>query len=753
MRRLVWGLLPFCAAVFLGVYLVPDGWYVTVGIACLLLSVAALFCQGRVRAKVLMTAIGLCLGFLWCGVYHALWCAPAEVYFGEDRSFSARIVSYPEETAYGASVTARIQSESGRSFPAYLYLSEGYEELTLGDEITAAGNFSTAEVIHDREVSYYTAKGIHVLGKKVKVEQVTHPTYIYWLLYPKKLAHWLQGNLNALYSGDSGGLLKAIVTGEKSGMSTAFRSALSRTGLSHMTAVSGMHMVFLVEMIFLLPGNRRWKSVAAIPVMVGFALLTGMEPSVIRAAVMEIFLLLGPLLRRQYDPMTALSVALFLLLVQNPWAAGSVGLQLSFASVAGIHLLLPKLLPEWERRPGESRRNRWLRRQLWRMRQGVALTLSAMVFTVPLTVLYFDMVSVIAPLSNLLVIWSVALMMGGGLITGVLYGIWPLMGAVVAWPVRILTWYVIVVVKGLSQLPFAALKGDSSWIRFWLVAAYVMLGLYCLRKPKGWRAAIPAVGTAALLVFALAANRATTLRGDLTTGVLDVGQGQCVTLISGGEAIAVDCGGSGSAAGDELANYLNQLGIFQLKMLVLTHYDSDHTNGISQLLERMPVAVILGPDIADDTGNREKLQELARQHDVAFELVRGDTAESFGEARAQIFAPVSMENDNDASISVLTSAGDFDVLITGDMDSQVEEALSEREHLSDIEVLVVAHHGSRYSTSTEFLTEITPQVGVISVGEDNSYGHPTQDVLDRLEAAGVDVYRTDLNGTVTINDR
>ena len=363
------------------------------------------------------------------------------------------------------------------------------------------------------------------------------------------------------------------------------------------------------------------------------------------------------------------------------------------------------------------------------------------------------MVSVIAPLSNLLVIWSVALMMGGGLITGVLYGIWPLMGTVVAWPVRILTWYVIVVVKGLSQLPFAALQGDSSWIRFWLVAAYVMLGLYCLRKPKGWRAAVPAVGTAALLVFALAANRATTLRGDLTTGVLDVGQGQCVTLISGGEAIAVDCGGSGSAAGDELANYLNQLGIFQLKMLVLTHYDSDHTNGISQLLERMPVAVILGPDIADDTGNREKLQELARQHDVAFELVRGDTAESFGEARAQIFAPVSMENDNDASISVLTSAGDFDVLITGDMDSQVEEALSEREHLSDIEVLVVAHHGSRYSTSTEFLTEITPQVGVISVGEDNSYGHPTQDVLDRLEAAGVDVYRTDLNGTVTINDR
>ena len=134
------------------------------------------------------------------------------------------------------------------------------------------------------------------------------------------------------------------------------------------------------------------------------------------------------------------------------------------------------------------------------------------------------------------------------------------------------------------------------------------------------------------------------------------------------------------------------------------------------------------------------------------DTVRTDTTESFGQAQAQIFAPVSLESDNDASLSVLASAGDFDVLITGDMDSEVEEALSEEQHLSDVEVLVVGHHGSRYSTSTEFLTEITPQVAVISVG-DNSYGHPTQDVLDRLEAAQAEVYRTDLNGTVTINDQ
>lgn len=265
---------------------------------------------------------------------------------------------------------------------------------------------------------------------------------------------------------------------------------------------------------------------------------------------------------------------------------------------------------------------------------------------------------------------------------------------------------------------------------------------------------MPVAGTLAILVLALIANRTTTLSGDLTTGVLDVRQGQCVTLLSGGEAIAVDCGGSDeNAAGDELADYLNQLGIFRLKLLVLTHYDSDHTNGVAELLQRMRVETIAAPDVEDDNANREALEKTARQHRVNWEMITVDQKEPFGEAQAQVFAPAGKAGDNETCLSVLASAGAFDVLITGDMDSQVEELLLQREHISNVEVLVVGHHGSRYSTSMDFLKRITPKVGVISVGSDNSYGHPTQDTLDRLKEANVAVCRTDLNGTVTIKDQ
>lgn len=459
MRRLAWALLPFCTAVFLAVYLVPDDWHLTLGIVCILLSVAGLFCKGKTRTRILCTALGLGIGFAWCGGYQMVWCAPARAYIGEQKSFSAWVVSYPGETDYGASVTVEIQPKTGRAFRACLYLSEGDKEITLGDQITGTGKFSSAEVIHDREVSYYTAQGIHVLGKKVQLEKIARPNQMKWKLYPLKMAHWLQQNLNAMYSGDSGGLLKALTTGDKTGMSDAFRSALSRTGLSHMTAVSGMHMVFLVEFILLLPGNRRWKCLIAIPLMYGFALLTGAAPSAVRAAVMETFVLLGRILRRQYDPITALSAALFLILVQNPWAAGSVGLQLSFASVLGIHLLLPRLLPVWEERPGENRQKRWMCRQLWNLKQMLALTISAMSVTVPLTVLYFDQISVIAPISNLLVVWSVSFLMGGGLLTAVLYGVFSIVGMVFSWPGKALAWYAVTVVNRTGGLALCRSEG------------------------------------------------------------------------------------------------------------------------------------------------------------------------------------------------------------------------------------------------------------------------------------------------------
>ena len=754
MRKLAWALYPFCAAVFLAVFLVPKGWYVTAGLCCLILSALCLFAHGRTRTRILLAALCAGLGFFWCAVYHALWCAPAEVFLGERRTFSAQVLDYPAETDYGVSVTVKVLPEGGRPFRACLYLNDGYEELTLGDRLRGQADFSTAEVIHDREVSYYTARGIRALGKKVKLKRCVHPARLPLTLYPKRFSHWLQRNLAALYPGDVCALLQALTTGERRGMSDYFRCALSRTGLSHMTAVSGTHVVFLMTMLLWLPGSRRWKLAAAYPVMFLFALCTGLSPSVVRASVMEGILLLGELSGRQYDPPTSLAAALFPLLLQNPWAAGSVGLQLSFAAVAGIHLLVPRLTPEpetegdWKGVPG------WLRRRKWKLRRSVAVTLSATVATLPLCAHYFGTVSIVAPLSNLLVLWTLPFLMVGGFLSGLLQGCLPGLARLAAVPVWVTGVLVSEFIKALGRLNWAAVDIGIPAVCWWLAVCYGALLWRCVRRPPAWKKRLVKLALALLLVYAMTVYRMDVLRGDLTCAVLDVGQGQSVALLAQDAAIAVDCGGDSAAgAGDTLAEYLCQLQRNRLDLLVVTHYDSDHVNGVAELLERIPVKAVWGPDIRDDSGNRAELERLCKTFGVPFRTVRRDRTVTFGGAQAQIFAPVGKTGDNDAGLSVLASAGEFDVLVTGDMDSGTEERLARREKLSHVAVLVAGHHGSRDSTGEALLEQITPETAVISVGADNSYGHPAQDTLNRLRGEDIRVYRTDLNGTVTVTDR
>ena len=217
----------------------------------------------------------------------------------------------------------------------------------------------------------------------------------------------------------------------------------------------------------------------------------------------------------------------------------------------------------------------------------------------------------------------------------------------------------------------------------------------------------------------------------------------------GGLTVVVDCGGSyADDAGEQLARRLLMQGKTQIDFLVLTHFDEDHVGGVPQLLSRMEVGTILAPDQTDDGGNRERILTAAEEAGVAVRFVRQDVTVEFPTGRLEIFAPVRESGDNDG-ISALMSVEEYDILITGDMDARSEQLLAVRHGLHDIEVLVAGHHGSRYSTGSALLQTVTPEIVVISVGE-NSYGHPAPEVLARIEASGALALRTDEVGTIVI---
>ncbi len=746
MRPLLWALLPFCVAITLSTYGLTGTLPFLLATLALPAAALSLVFHGRTRRKLLLVAISWGIGFLWCMGYQQLVCAPAQRFLGEGKAFAATVTAYPKETDYGHSIQVEVHPKDDRAFRALLYLAEGGGNLEPGDQLTGTGNFVDASVRREHTTHIYTAQGIFVLGKKVVLTQVRHTdreSPRWWLT---RASHWLVEQLDCLYSGEAAGILQALTAGDQSGLSDRFRSDLSRTGLSHITAVSGMHLVFFVE-VFAAPARRQAVEkrfgAAAVGVLCpvhrrvpvcgacggdggdfapgqppasGVRLLDSADRGALCAAGTE------PFRHRQHRLAAILCIG--------------GGHPVVYAQAGGAEEVPPK----WKQ---------WL----WRLWQSVALTLSAMVFTLPLSVYYFDNISLIAPLANLAVLWCIPLLMGGGFLTGLLAGVALPLAKLLTLPVSLLANGLTAAIHWFSLRPFAALDGTSPWMRLWLLFTYLLLLLYYLGKPKGWKVAGLFGVSVAALVTLVVGYRQTMSSCAMTTQVLDVGQGQCVLFVSQDHAAVVDCGGSGmNSAGDKLGNQLELLGIRELDALILTHYDSDHINGLEALLERTRVTQVIAPTLEADSQDAETVKTLCARYDIPWNQLKRDETLSVGAGRLEIYAPLTEGKSNESGLAVVSTVHDFDVLVTGDMDKATEKKLLKAKPLPDVEVLLAGHHGSSYSTGKELLDATTPEAAVISVGEENSYGHPGQATLDRLKERNIAVYRTDLEGTITIQE-
>ena len=307
------------------------------------------------------------------------------------------------------------------------------------------------------------------------------------------------------------------------------------------------------------------------------------------------------------------------------------------------------------------------------------------------------------------------------------------------------------VVTALARVPFACLTTGSAYYVAWLVFLYVLIALGLLwRGPR--RALVPVCGAACTLCAAMLCTALTFRAGPLTAAVLDVGQGSSAVLRLGGAVVMVDCGGdSYQNPGDVAADYLSDQGVGRVDLLVLTHYHDDHANGIPRLLERVEAGALAVPDVEPDSPLRAEILALAEERGIPVRFIREDVRlTGGGDLSLTLFAPFAQGETNEEGLTVLASVGDFDLLITGDMDGEVEQLLLDQTQLPDLELLVAGHHGSKYSTTQALLDALRPEEAVISVGADNLYGHPAPETLDRLESAGVRVWRTDCNGTVTL---
>lgn len=749
MRKLATAALSFSAAIFLAYTCIPVGWLIVPAVlSAVLAAVLALLRRKWLRPAVL-ALIFFALGLTEYAVYHRFTVERAEALEGETLEITGTVIDYPD--VYDSYCRLRIRMDSGplRSQKAIVYDNDKeLADAEPGLRLRFTGKLRSAGVLYGKPYDNYYVNGYFCkLTIREGAERLGEDFDV--RLLPVRIGHRLLAHIESVFPPDIQPFLKALMLGDKEAFydDDALYVSMSRAGLMHVVAVSGLHIAFLVGILVFLLGSGRAGSLASLLVIWLFVLISGSGKAAVRAAVMQSFLLMAPLLRRENDPLTSLSAALALILAACPLAAGSVSLQLSFGAMAGILCFFRRiyrfLCPTFrDDLPGK----------VWRYAAAVlASSLSVMPLTVPLTAIHFGYVPLLSFAANLACLWAVSACFSLAWLSCLLAFI-PGIGPLSAWLCALLVRYLSAVSGVVSDLPFSVLYMQTAGSWLWIGVSYALLAFALLYKKNKWiRFGFPILLSCSLLVFVLVrADRH--YRAQDTMTVLNVGQGQCITAFAGDTTFMVDCGNINNLdnAGALAGEYLISCGRKRVDVLLLTHLHADHANGVLRLMEMLPVDMLLLPaDSEDPDGLRGAILASAERHGAEVAELSSDARAERGGLRMELFHLPGGQKENERCLMAKLGIGDTEMLITADAPQRMERELAQREDLSGTEILIAGHHGSKDACAEELLSEAAGGIAVVSVGY-NSYGHPAEETLDRLREAGYTVWRTDLNGTVEI---
>jgi len=604
-----------------------------------------------------------------------------------------------------------------------------------------------------------------------------------------RLKTHLRGVINSILPNPEAGLLNGMLLGLGHTLPDDVETAFRRSGLTHIIVISGYNIGLVLTLFLLGRGLVRYQVTLLIGmVAIGiYSLFVGTSPPVARAALMGILFALGTLLGRRSHSLTALAFATLVMVAANPYILWSVSFQLSAGATLGL-LVMERRLGEALSALAERRGTGW-QRAAGIIREGLLATVAAQAATLPIIWYHFAEVSVISLAANVLVLSIQPLVLIGGVLATLAGCVALPLGRAAGWLVWPALRYTLAVVERLGSLPWASVAAPTLTAgEVWAGYAVLALAIALVRggtlhtptpavpagggrpvgrastvpatqggAPAGGRGSLYGLGALALVAAAVWGAAIGMPDGRAHVTFLDVGQGDAVLIRSAsGRTILVDGGPDPTTL---LARLGRALPFWErrIDLVVATHADGDHLTGLLPVLEHYEVGAALeSPAMAPGALTDEWQRALAANNVPCTTAWRGAHIEVGDGLLVEVLHPPDPVRPppnadlNPLSLVLRVTAAGQSVLLTADVDAATEQALITGGLPLTATALKAAHHGAATATSDAFLEAVRPSVAVISVGAENTYGHPAPATLERLRGAGASVWRTDACGAVDL---
>lgn len=656
------------------------------------------------------------------------------------------IISDIQEKEYKKVCTAKIV-RNNKKILINIKMSQDIPSIEYGDSLYIEGEFKQPEEARNYKGYNYKQylKTKKIIGtvelEKSKILKSSNGSFIH------NIQKYIRDTINGTLTDEEGNLLLAILLGDKDKLSEDIQESFKTSNLSHMLAVSGAHVSYIIlGLTYVLQnsiiGKKNGKIVCIFFLLV-FMAITNFTPSVTRACIMAILTLFSSIIYRKSDVYTNISVAALITLIFNPYSLLDLGFQLSYGGTIGIIIFIKRI----QEKKSNSKVINYIK-------QMALVSIYANIIIIPIMMYHFNTVSFTFIISNIMA----SPILGIIVITGFLF-------IIASITVKPLTRLIAIFIKPIlsilikisqicSKLPFSNILVVTPYM--FNVISYYAIILYCIKSKKNNKCKI----IICLLIVLILINFIIYIFPQkLRIFFIDVGQGDSTLIITPDKkTVLIDGGGSDSFDVGEkvLLPYLLDRRILKIDYVLISHFDTDHCGGILTIMEKVKVKNIIISEQAEHSENYERFKKLMIHKKIRLiEVKKGDKIKIGRYSEFKILFPTSRllsENPlNNNSIVAQFNYNNFKMLFTGDIEKLAEQQILKAEKAEiRADILKVAHHGSKTSSIPEFIKAVRPKIALIGVGKNNTFGHPNQQTIKNLENIKCRIYRTDLQGEIII---